>query len=549
METRTKIFLGGLFGILLGLAYAPFPTGIFAFVAFIPLFIVFEKSESYGSLLRFSYCAFFLYNLITIYWPGGFTHGKDTFLMLAGAILLLAHPMFYFVPIAAWAALRRRIGFEKALYFFPFFWVAFEYLDGATDFAFPWLTLGTTQAADLPAIQFASVTGVHGVSFWILAVNIGTFFISRKVSRKEWALFSGKTLLALGCIIVLYALPRVYGAYELSRRRSPATSLEGSASTTALRLGILQPNIDPFEKWDRPVDPQVRILQGMTNALAQEKPELLLWPETAVPYYLLDGRHSASLALIRRQVDSLRIPLLSGVPDIIFYRDSVEAPPGSKRTPVGTYYESFNSSVLFQPDSAPIQKYAKMLLVPFAERVPYSDFLSVLNAAKWNFGMGGWNKGRDATVFTLRLPDGRQVRFSTMICYESIFPGFVARFVREGAQFLTVITNDSWWGNTSGPYQHIAIEAFRAVENRRWLVQCSNGGISCCIDPTGEVRSATEMFTRTSFVATVVPGTELTFYSRYGDWFAAMCLWIAALAVVGAAVSDVYVQRRRKDIP
>ena len=140
-------------------------------------------------------------------------------------------------------------------------------------------------------------------------------------------------------------------------------------------------------------------------------------------------------------------------------------------------------------------------------------------------------------------------RFSTMICYESIFPGFVARFVRDGAQFLTVITNDSWWGNTSGPYQHIAIEAFRAVENRRWLVQCSNGGISCCIDPTGEVRYATDMFIQTSFIAAVVPGTVLTFYSRYGEWFAGMCLWIAGLTLAGATLRDFYNKRIRKDVP
>jgi len=189
-----------------------------------------------------------------------------------------------------------------------------------------------------------------------------------------------------------------------------------------------------------------------------------------------------------------------------------------------------------------VQKYAKMLLVPFAERVPFSDILDFLNAARWNFGLGGWNKGREVKVFRLNARDGKEVRFSTMICYESVFPGFVARFVREGAGFLTVITNDSWWGNTSGPYQHVAIEALRAVETGRWLLQCSNGGISCAIDPKGRVHKPTPMFTRIGLVATVIPSGELTPYVKFGDWFPQLCVLIAGTLLVGFFGKKAYIK-------
>jgi len=160
--------------------------------------------------------------------------------------------------------------------------------------------------------------------------------------------------------------------------------------------------------------------------------------------------------------------------------------------------------------------------------------------AKWNFGLGGWNVGKSQTIFTIRASDGSTRKFSTMICYESIFPGFVADFVREGAEFLTVITNDSWWGRTSGPYQHIDIGILRAVENRRWVVQCGNGGISGFIDPAGRIHAPTPLFMRQVAVAEIGARWDLTFYTRHGDWFAHCCSFITLLLLFGLSGNYVY---------
>jgi len=137
------------------------------------------------------------------------------------------------------------------------------------------------------------------------------------------------------------------------------------------------------------------------------------------------------------------------------------------------------------------------------------------------------------------------VRFSNMICYESVYPSLVSSFVRNGAEFLTVITNDSWWGNTSGPYQHRQIAILRAVENRRWIVQCANGGISCTIDPFGYLVMEQPMFTQAVATTSVEREQEMTFYAQHGDWFAELCTMLSVFFVIGAFGSKMYVRIRR----
>ena len=150
------------------------------------------------------------------------------------------------------------------------------------------------------------------------------------------------------------------------------------------------------------------------------------------------------------------------------------------------FAESYNSTVLIQSGRTlgPIHK--KTILVPFAERIPYAEtFRFLIEPLKWNVGISSWGKGEDTIVYSLPLHDGRKIKFSGMICYESAYPNYVREFVKRGAEFLVILTNDSWWGNTSGAYQHASFASLRAVETRRWIVQCANGGISMIVDPAG----------------------------------------------------------------
>jgi apolipoprotein N-acyltransferase len=135
-----------------------------------------------------------------------------------------------------------------------------------------------------------------------------------------------------------------------------------------------------------------------------------------------------------------------------------------------------------------------------------------------------WGKGADTVLFSTTLRDGSRASLASMICYESVYPDFVREFVRRGAEFLVILTNDSWWGNTPGAYQHASYASIRAVENRRWIVRVANGGISGFVDPTGAFHQETELYTARTLDGTIQLRSDRTFYSTYGDLFAQMCL-------------------------
>jgi apolipoprotein N-acyltransferase len=533
-----KLFLAVISGILFGLSFPPFESGILAAAAFVPLLILLDYVGDYRETFLYAYVTFFVANCIAVYWAGGFTHGKDVYLMVAGTMLLIAHPVFFCIPIVLWMVVRRHFGIKPALIAFPFFWVAFEYFHASGQLSFPWLTLGNSQTYDLAAIQFASYTGVYGISFWLLWLNVLLFLLYAKLSSGAWNVGASKPVIAIGGIILLYLLPKFYGGYALQHQRFD--------SGEPIRVGVVQPDIDPFEKWGRGTEPQISILQSLTRQASADTCDLILWPETAITFPILLPAYDPYLARIRGQIDSLRVPLLTGLADLEYYRKGEEAPKTSKTSVDGDRYDTYNSSILLTPGNREVQKYAKMELVPFAERVPFSEELSFLNVMQWNFGMGGWGVGKEATVFHLTRANGSATGFSNMICYESVFPGFVASFVRNGAQFLTVITNDSWWGNTSGAYQHKQFAVLRAVENRRWVIQCANGGISCFIDPFGHILHSTAMYERVTAVESIRPQTGLTFYSAHGDWLAEICLVISAFFLTAAAGRKFYIRIRRQ---
>jgi apolipoprotein N-acyltransferase len=168
-----------------------------------------------------------------------------------------------------------------------------------------------------------------------------------------------------------------------------------------------------------------------------------------------------------------------------------------------------------------------MRLVPFAERIPYANKVPFLiEPLRWGVGISNWGLASDSTVFESRKFNSK---FLSMVCYESIFPEFIAHFVDKGAEFLVFITNDSWWGNTSGARQHNQYSIIRAIENRRWVVRCANGGISSFVDPLGRMYDQTQMYTQAYISHQIEPLKTKTFYSNHGDWIARICASITAV--------------------
>ena len=218
-----------------------------------------------------------------------------------------------------------------------------------------------------------------------------------------------------------------------------------------------------------------------------------------------------------------KVALFTGIPEVRYYDDSTSAPANSKIFyDSRTRYETFNSSMLLKPNTDSIQTYAKEILVPFAERVPYADYLTFSKLFEWGTGISGWGKGSDSTFFNLTTSNGKNVQFANLICFESVFPQHASMFANNGAEFFTLITNDSWWGNTSGVYQHLQYGVFRAIENRKWIARSANGGISCFIDPYGRIHNPTAFNTSQVLLKEISLSNEKTFFSKHKDWFA---LW------------------------
>ena len=163
-----------------------------------------------------------------------------------------------------------------------------------------------------------------------------------------------------------------------------------------------------------------------------------------------------------------------------------------------------------------------MKLVPFGEKVPFSQQLPFLaKFFSWGVGISGWNVGRDTTVFNLMINIKRDsttieypLKINSLVCYESVYPYFVTNFVRKGADLITIVTNDSWYGKSSGPYQHKEIAVLRAVENRKSVIRCANGGISCIIDPLGRTLKQSKLFTKTVLVGDAPIQEGQTFFTR-----------------------------------
>ncbi|MBS4028664.1 MAG: apolipoprotein N-acyltransferase [Ignavibacteriales bacterium] len=528
-ESLRNYFLMALSGFLFGISFPPNPVGTFAFVAFVPLLLVLLSSESLSRSLRYFYVMMFVTSCVSLYWISGIVHLRDNYLLLAGILVLLSHPVFYFLPIIGFVFIRKSLGERIALFAFPFLWITNEYFRAHTDFAFPWLTVGNTQTYDLSLIQLASITGVYGISFLVLSFNVIATYLFIQVAQKKWNTLSLQTGISVLLLLSLYAIPKITGKQILNEH--PKNNIPAHP----LRVAIVQPHIDPWNKWDNSIDFQLTILQEMSREIIPFRPDIIVWPETAIPVYILEPSNEVYKKQIVDFVDSNHFSLFTGIPDVKYYDNESSAPSSSRIIKDSDIrYDAFNSSMLLTPHSEKIQKYAKMALVPFAERVPYADVLHFLDFLEWGVGIGGWGKGKDTTVFQFQTQRGTTVRFGNMICYESIFPQIASVFTNKDADFFTVITNDSWWGNTSGVYQHLRYSVFRAVENRKWIVRSANGGVSCFIDPYGRMHNATDFNTRQVLFKEIELMKEKTFYSSHPDWFAIWCVIISALFLATA---------------
>ncbi|MCB2204216.1 apolipoprotein N-acyltransferase [bacterium] len=509
---RMRIILAVTSGLLFAAAFPPVPIGLSALVALLPFLFLLDDLRSWREVFRWSYLTFLVGNAGAIWWISGWW-GEDPWLKAAGVAVNLIYPLWFIVPALLYHFVRRRLGTLAAAGAFPVLWTAWEWLAHLPELSFPWLLLANTQTYDIENIQFISWTGAFGLSFWVAMINAILFVITRQLLAGSWTMKSPRMIFSVVLLLLCIVLPKLHSSLVLDDTVTPVGEL---------RVGIVQPDVNPYDKWSDGATPfgKLKGLVHIYDSLSVFKPDLVLMPETAIPFLVLQPSYEREWQWLRQHVDSIGVPLLSGFPHTEFFNDPENTPRSARPIPESTlHYLNYNSALLLEPGDVNPQIYHKSRLTPLSERIPYLDMLPFLqDALTWGVGISNWGQGNDTTVFHMRH-EREDIGVWAMICYETLYPSFVAGFAERGAEAFCVITNDGWFGPSSGPYQLMQYTVLRAVENRRAVARCANNGVSCFIDPYGRVSQPTPLYTRLGIVGTIPLIREQTFYTRHGDWF------------------------------
>lgn len=490
-------FLLAAIGIIL--MYPPLPIGLAASIVLVPLFLLL-KGRSCSFAFRIGYFYGLIWASGTLYWIGLPT--------IAGMILaLLFVPLMPALFALMFAWLYQKWG-ERSILFTPFTWTALEILNEKMLFGFHWTALPVTQTYTPEWIQFISITGPYGISFWLLCLNVLFYFLIQTSGKKKLAILSAAW-------IILFTAPLILGPRRCAQTATP---------TSPFRAALIQGNIDPYEKWTPAfIDSSFKNYQELSLAALSANPDLIIWPETATPTYIRKRVHYRKY--IHDFVDSLQTPLLTGSPDYDWIGQDEAA--------------RYNAAFLIRPGENTMDRYIKSRLVPFSERVPFVGNFPALYqiSEKISSDVGNYTPGDSLVVFKFRTKKSQEpIRFGVNICFESIYSDFMPRFMKLGGQFLVIITNDGWFGNTSGPYQHFRMAVLRAVENRVWVARCANTGISCVIDPFGQVVTRSKLNQTTWLSSEIGYLCAPSFFSQHPGLFQNSILILTLLILLARAV-------------
>ncbi|MDW8344705.1 MAG: apolipoprotein N-acyltransferase [Verrucomicrobiae bacterium] len=500
-------------GVVLALAYPPFDAFQLGWVGLIPLLWAVESVPP-GEAFRRGYLAGLFFFGLTVWWVGHVT--------VPGAVTLIILLALYFGAAGWWLGLVGRYFFRNghdragrnllAALVAAAGWVVIEWFRARFIMGgFGWNGLGVSQYRAAALLQFISVTGGYGASALLVVINVIFYATVRRwlmhlragqpVRRLSWELYA---VMVTVCVLFLV------GAREIARRdQTPSQSL---------RVLMVQANIPQSLKF---VPDKAQMIldrhRHLTLTGAASQPNLIIWPETALPHPMRYDPVSYELAT--NIAITTGTYLLTGTID---YR-SGSYPP-----------EAYNAAILLGPDGTTRQIYHKIHLVPFGEYVPFQRWtrglLKLIGPEGYDITEGfGFHRGREWTVFTLWEPV--ELRFASVICFEDTVPHLYRQFARQDVHFLVNLTNDAWFRESPAAAQHLANAVFRAIETRRPLLRATNNGITSIVDQCGVVRAELAPFTEGALTATINIPLEppTTFYMRHGDVFVAVCALVAFL--------------------
>jgi len=469
--------------------------------------------------------------------------------MVGAWLAIFVNSLLMCIPFMGFRFMKNRFGSLIGYTSLLLFWMSFEYLHLQDwGLSWPWLTIGNVFAGRTNWIQWYEYTGTSGGTLWVLLVNVLLFkllFGMRDTRYKVQGTTYKVQVQSAVLISALLALPIILSLF-MNSNRSASHPTSHSTNQASSNIVIVQPNIDPYEKLSTGTfEAQLQQLIRLSEQQIDSNTTLLVWPETAL--YSPNGFDETSLqqnfflnplfAFLKRHP---KLNLFTGIES---YRVFSERISSDARPIDGTsnFYEVYNGSVLFD-STGPKQFYHKSMLVPGVETLP--GFLKFLASVFEQFGgtAGGYAKQEERTP--INTTNGYVI--APAICYESIYGEYMSKYVRNGANIVAVITNDGWWGNTPGYKHHMLYGKLRAIETRKWVLRSANTGISCFIDPTGELFQPQPWWTASATKMHIPVNDRQTFFVRYGDVLSKLALILSGILLLFAIYQTIAGKQKKK---
>ena len=505
-------------GLLLTLSFPKIGQPALAFFAMVPLLLTLRRA-SFSSGFRLGFIAGLVHFITLVYWAA-YTmkiYGHlPLYLCIPLLVLLAAYLALYPALFASLTTLIQRPAW--LLFWVPVCWSATEFLRAVLFTGFPWELLGYSQYRSLGFIQVADLVGVYGISFWLALSNTAVLLATLGLGRKNWQGLSVSRKVIGGSGVLVLVVSGLMWGYGQARIRSIDRE---AAQAPHKKIAVLQGNIDQNKKWNRSFQrATIETYNRLADRANRDKPDLIVWPETATPFFIGHNRHMTDLlqaGILRTKTDHL-----IGAPTAIRYKGR-------------TAYH--NSAILFDAQSRVVDHYEKVHLVPYGEYVPFKEWLPFIG--KMVAQVGDFIPGEEGKAIAWQGG-----RLGVQVCCEIIFPALSRAMVNNRTDILVNITNDAWFGETSAPRQHFSMAVFRSIENRRALARAANTGISGFIDPVGRVLKASRLNTPAALTQPLPLMNTVSIYTRYGDLFAWSCLLVTL--IIGARnLIDWFTKRRR----
>lgn len=504
--TKIQRYLLSLLSGLLMVVCFPYTGSLtpLVFVAWIPLLLVesYISQQNYrsGKVFIHAYITFFIYNVGTTWWVWNASQGGAVLAFLLNTLLMTL--VFY-----AFHLTKKYVGNKEGIISLVLYWIAFEYFHYDWESSWPWLTFGNVFSIHPSWIQWYSVSGALGGTLWVLVLNLLLFrTLENVLLRKETWRIQTPLFYLSGIIFVVPMVISLYTYYTYEE------------TVDLIEAVLVQPNLDPNDggpKFADNADPLEQCYDMLQQARTKvtSKTKLVITPETSFWQYIPEETaERSSLYNMILSTDLKNSEVLMGVGSMRFFdtKKAVTCQPIGDGT---HFYETYNSSLFVDANKIP-SFIRKSKLVPGVEKVPFASIFPFMS--DWAISMDGTQVGYGVEDHP-KVFQAKGFKFAPVICYESIFGGFVAEQCNRGAEVICIITNDGWWRDTPGYKQHASFAQLRAIENRRSVLRAANTGTSCVINQRGDMLDATEWMTKDVIRATVNLNNEKTVYTRYGD--------------------------------